>query len=189
MFIHTHMYRLASLKSPQIWPLSLSPAGPSWAVAACLRWQALCHHPDPCQYFRFQYWLIWITLLVLGARLFPELPSELHFWIPGNRREGWQMGREPRDRGALCALSAILASEALPCQDLCSSWMFGLGCPFPVLCQRRHLLLQTQSKGHTSLRWGLPRRLSGKEFACQSGDLGLIPGSGRCPREGNGNPL
>ena len=35
----------------------------------------------------------------------------------------------------------------------------------------------------------LPRQLSGKESACQSGDRSLIPGSGRHPREGNGNPL
>ena len=29
----------------------------------------------------------------------------------------------------------------------------------------------------------------GKESACNSGDLNLIPGSGRSPGEGNGNPL
>ena len=29
----------------------------------------------------------------------------------------------------------------------------------------------------------------GKESACSVGDLGLIPGLGRSPREGNGNPL
>ena len=29
----------------------------------------------------------------------------------------------------------------------------------------------------------------GKESACNIGDLGLIPGSGRSPGEGNGNPL
>ena len=29
----------------------------------------------------------------------------------------------------------------------------------------------------------------GKESACKAGDLGLIPGSGRFPKEGNGNPL
>ena len=29
----------------------------------------------------------------------------------------------------------------------------------------------------------------GKESACNAGDLGLIPGLGRCPGEGNGNPL
>ena len=36
---------------------------------------------------------------------------------------------------------------------------------------------------------GLPRWLGGKESACQAGDAGLIPGSGRSPGEGNGNPL
>ena len=28
-----------------------------------------------------------------------------------------------------------------------------------------------------------------REAACNAGDLGLIPGSGRSPGEGNGNPL
>ena len=36
---------------------------------------------------------------------------------------------------------------------------------------------------------GLPRQLSGKESTCQAGDSGLIPGSGRSPGAGNGNPL
>ena len=31
--------------------------------------------------------------------------------------------------------------------------------------------------------------LSGKESACQAGDARLIPGSGRSPGGGNGNPL
>ena len=31
----------------------------------------------------------------------------------------------------------------------------------------------------------LPRRLSGKNFACNAGELGLIPGLGRSPGEGN----
>ena len=35
---------------------------------------------------------------------------------------------------------------------------------------------------------GLPRLLSGKEYACNAGDLDLIPGLGRSPREGNGSP-
>ena len=29
----------------------------------------------------------------------------------------------------------------------------------------------------------------GKDIACNMGDPGLIPGSGRFPKEGNGNPL
>ena len=34
-----------------------------------------------------------------------------------------------------------------------------------------------------------PGGSSGKESACNAGDLGLIPGSGRAPGEGNSNPL
>ena len=36
---------------------------------------------------------------------------------------------------------------------------------------------------------GLPWWLSGKESAYSAGDMGLIPGLGRSPGEGNGNPL
>ena len=36
---------------------------------------------------------------------------------------------------------------------------------------------------------GFPDCSAGKESACNAGDLGLIPGSGRFPGEGNGNPL
>ena len=36
---------------------------------------------------------------------------------------------------------------------------------------------------------GLPMWLSGKESACNAGDRSLIPGSGKCPGEGNGYPL
>ena len=34
-----------------------------------------------------------------------------------------------------------------------------------------------------------PDGSDGKESACNAGDLGSIPGSGRSPGEGNGNPL
>ena len=36
---------------------------------------------------------------------------------------------------------------------------------------------------------GIPGGSNGKESACNVGDLGSIPGSGRSPGEGNGNPL
>ena len=38
-------------------------------------------------------------------------------------------------------------------------------------------------------RKGFPGGSDGKESTCNSGDLGLIPGSGRFPGEGDGNPL
>ena len=40
----------------------------------------------------------------------------------------------------------------------------------------------------TSAQYG-SHSLVGKESACNTGDPGLIPGSGRSPGEGNGNPL
>ena len=36
--------------------------------------------------------------------------------------------------------------------------------------------------------WGFPGSPDGKESACNAGDLGLIPGLGRSPGEGNGYP-
>ena len=36
---------------------------------------------------------------------------------------------------------------------------------------------------------GFPGGSDSKESACSAGDLGLIPGLGRSPGEGNGNPL
>ena len=35
---------------------------------------------------------------------------------------------------------------------------------------------------------GLPWGLSGKEFTCNAGDVGSIPGLGRSPAEGNDYP-
>ena len=37
--------------------------------------------------------------------------------------------------------------------------------------------------------YGFPGGSEGKASACNAGDLGVIPGSGRSPGEGNGNPL
>ena len=44
-------------------------------------------------------------------------------------------------------------------------------------------------RGGVCLARGFPGGSDSKESACNSGDLGSIPGSGRSPEEGNGNPL
>ena len=36
---------------------------------------------------------------------------------------------------------------------------------------------------------GFPGSSDTKEYGCHAGDLGLIPGSGRSPGEGNGYPV
>ena len=41
----------------------------------------------------------------------------------------------------------------------------------------------------SSISLGFPHNSVGKSSACNAGDLGLIPGLGRSPGEGNGNPL
>ena len=46
----------------------------------------------------------------------------------------------------------------------------------------KHLLKLTECMG-------FPGGSDSKASACNVGDLGSIPGSGRCPGEGNGNPL
>ena len=39
------------------------------------------------------------------------------------------------------------------------------------------------------IRLCFPGGSAGKESTCKAGDLGLVPGLGRSPEEGNGNPL
>ena len=58
---------------------------------------------------------------------------------------------------------------------------------------RKHTVSVSVSHTHPLLssdtrKW-LPWWLSGKESICQVGDSDLIPGWGRSPGEGNGNPL
>ena len=50
---------------------------------------------------------------------------------------------------------------------------------------RRFMKLMVVGNSHS----GLPRWLSGKEFACNVGHTGLTPGLGRSPGGGNGNSL
>ena len=40
-----------------------------------------------------------------------------------------------------------------------------------------------------NMHMGFPGGSDGKESACKAGDLGLMPGSGRSPGEGNGYPF
>ena len=49
--------------------------------------------------------------------------------------------------------------------------------------------LGPRAKAEFDRSLGFPGGSDGKESVCSAGDSGLIPGSGRSPREGNGNPL
>ena len=54
----------------------------------------------------------------------------------------------------------------------------------PFLARKQRLLISWHL-----LIWGFSHSSVGKESACSAGDVMSIPGSGRSPGEGNGNPL
>ena len=47
----------------------------------------------------------------------------------------------------------------------------------------------TYATKHAYMQIDFPGALDGKESACNAGDPGSIPGLGRYPGDGNGNPL
>ena len=56
--------------------------------------------------------------------------------------------------------------------------------------QCRIIIINSFSSNNNIIPWVVKASLTfGKEFACNAGDPGLIPGSGGSPGEGIGNPL
>ena len=99
---------------------------------------------------------------------------------------------------------------SVPCitRHILNHWTTGKSCPYSVFLTPRLLslhvspLLTVSSLPlslcpcyliypyvHVTMLWGLPWQLSSKESACDAGDAGLIPGWGRSPGGGHGNPL
>ena len=69
---------------------------------------------------------------------------------------------------------------------------FGILCIlsfFPVTRSSVSRVLFPKQLCSTTESLGFPDDSDGKETACSAGDPGSIPGSGRSPGEGNGNPL
>ena len=58
----------------------------------------------------------------------------------------------------------------------------------PVQFLGQEYSLEKDEATHSSI-FGFPWWLSGKESTCNAGDLGSIPGWGRCPEKGNSYPL
>ena len=75
-----------------------------------------------------------------------------------------------------------------PCQH---SVFCLFSCPCLPSCFPMNPSLGVHSNQHrrSGLHSGLPCGSDGKESACKAGDQGSIPGLGRSPGEGNGNPL
>ena len=112
---------------------------------------------------------------------------------PAGRKEPLQACAEPpprtnaeppRTRWApeVQACFSSLISDAQSCPSASTAWKWA---------EEQGPLRQPNPGGK---RWALcpqkfPWRLRGKESACNAGGLGLIPGSGRSPGEGNGYPV
>ena len=58
-----------------------------------------------------------------------------------------------------------------------------------LLISSRPQPLATTNLSMVLFVWGFPCGSAGKESTCNVGDLGSIPGLGRSPGDGNGNPL
>ena len=72
-------------------------------------------------------------------------------------------------------------------QDVVKQEMTKLNIDILGVCERKWTgMSEFNSDDHYV---GPPWWLSSKESACNAGDTGLIPGSGRCPAGGCGNPL
>ena len=66
--------------------------------------------------------------------------------------------------------------------------------PFAATCVDVEIIIlreisQSQTSYDATYMWAFPCGSAGKESACNSGDLGSIPGLGTSPVEGKGYPL
>ena len=126
-----------------------------------------------------------------------QSPRSARGWLP------WKFSRK-----TLCVKDTAMHQAQGPVNRTRTESHLRLSSRMPALCSEqpaqelRQLWMGKSSlKFHAAASWclkttscflaclGLPRWLSDKESACQARDLGLIPGWGRSPEEGNGNPL
>ena len=80
----------------------------------------------------------------------------------------------------------------IPTRPSCSMLLFMCAFFFFLTAPETYFLalfLTTDTLSSLDLTTGTPGGSDGEETACNTGDLGSIPGSGRSPKEGNGNPF
>ena len=98
---------------------------------------------------------------------------------------GWCTGKTQRDgvgreAGGGVGMGNTCESMADSCQCMAKTIQY---------CKVISLQLIKINGKKRKKEWGFPGSLEGKESACNAGDLSSIPGSGRSPGGGHGNPL
>ena len=90
---------------------------------------------------------------------------------------GHQVGEQGKDKARITTQNCQLRD-----QHFSPAWIKTTRSPSLI-----HHHVRRGKKMHSGR--GLPRGLRGKESTCNAGDKGSIPGSGRSPGGGHGNPL
>ena len=85
----------------------------------------------------------------------------------------------------------LISMKHQECKDMDSICPKEFRFPLPCGCRSSRLLKRTTDPNEVTYAkpQGFPSGSDGKESACNAGDLGLNPGSGRSPGEGHGNLL
>ena len=128
-----------------------------------------------------------MTATQCPQRLHPSFRVDPRGQGSGKRRSLWaefpnsglkaQAGSLPSDPGAA---GPVLSNSLSFCR--CEGKSSVSCCPWDLRCP-------IEKKLHFHKRYGFPGGSEVKASACNVGDLGSIPGLGRSPGEGNGNPL
>ena len=118
--------------------------------------------------------------------------------ILGNRTNLWyfkDISERPNNSFYLWSTWTTRArkKKCVQCYSLTHDYQSQFFCMIWIRWKNPHapniMLLPTWSCIWVNIDSDFPGRSDGKESVCNAGDPGSIPGSGRFPGEGNGNPL
>ena len=130
--------------------------------------------PSPCKHEVRSH----INLLLFSFKSCPILRDPINCSLPGSSVHGISQAR-------VLELVALSFSRGIFLTQGLNPYLLSTTITY-------HFHSLANMRGDPTQTNGLPRWLSGKESTCKSGasgDLGLIPGLGRSPGEGNGNRL